>query len=91
MTVALAVLGCGTVNAQQAAAPTGENTLTEIIVTAQKRPELLMDVPVAVTVVTGTQLADEHIYSIADLVRTTPEAARRLKLAPADCLVFEDS
>ena len=56
----------------QQAASTGENTINEIVVTAQKRPELLQDVPVAVTVVTSTQLADQHIYSIADLARTTP-------------------
>jgi len=70
------VLGLGCLVTQvagaQQAAGTGENTLTEIIVTAQKRPELLMDVPVAITVITAAQLADEHIYSIADLARTTP-------------------
>jgi len=41
------VLGLGCLVTQvagaQQAAGTGENTLTEIIVTAQKRPELLMD------------------------------------------------
>jgi len=58
--------------AAQTAASSGENAINEIVVTAQKRPELLQDVPVAVTVVTGTQLADQHIYSIADLARTTP-------------------
>ena len=36
-----AYLLSGVAVAQQAAAPAGENTLTEIIVTAQKRPELL--------------------------------------------------
>jgi iron complex outermembrane recepter protein len=56
----------------QQAAGTAESTLTEIVVTAQKRPELLQDVPVAITVVTAEQLADQHIYSIADLSRTTP-------------------
>src|SRR5271154_5943895 len=61
----------GVAGAQQATV-SGENSLTEIVVTAQKRPELLQDVPVAVTVITATQLADEHIYSIADLARTTP-------------------
>jgi iron complex outermembrane receptor protein len=65
------VLLGGEARAQQAAS-TGENTINEIVVTAQKRPELLQDVPVAVTVITPTQLADQHIYSIADLARTTP-------------------
>jgi iron complex outermembrane receptor protein len=66
--------GCmlsGVAGAQQAAGPT-DNTLTEIVVTAEKRPELLQDVPIAVTVITGVQLADQHVYSIADLARTTP-------------------
>ncbi|MGO9934477.1 MAG: TonB-dependent receptor [Steroidobacteraceae bacterium] len=67
----MSVLLGGEARAQQAAS-TGENTINEIVVTAQKRPELLQQVPVAVTVVTATQLADEHIYSIADLARTTP-------------------
>ena len=35
-------------------------------------PKNLIDVPIAVTVVTAQQLADQHIYSIADLARTTP-------------------
>jgi iron complex outermembrane recepter protein len=65
----------GVAGAQQAPAPaagTGENTLTEIVVTAEKRPELLQDVPVAITVITAQQLANQHIYSIDDLSRTTP-------------------
>jgi iron complex outermembrane recepter protein len=62
----------GSVAGAQQAVSGGENTLNEIVVTAQKRPELLQDVPVAVTVVTATQLADQHIYSIADLARSTP-------------------
>jgi iron complex outermembrane recepter protein len=65
-----ALLG-GVAGAQQAV-PSGENTLNEIVVTAQKRPELLQNVPVAVTVITATQLTDQHVYSIADLARTTP-------------------
>jgi iron complex outermembrane recepter protein len=56
--------------AQQAAA--GSEPLAEIVVTAEKRAEKIQDVPVAVTVVTGQQLEDQHIYSIADLARTTP-------------------
>ena len=62
--------------AQQAntanAANANEGALAEIVVTAEKRSEKIQDVPIAVTVVTGQQLADQHIYSIADLARTTP-------------------
>src|SRR5580698_5699793 len=62
----------GDVAGAQQVAGTPDNTLTEIVVTAEKRPELLQDVPIAVTVISATQLADEHVYSIADLARTTP-------------------
>jgi iron complex outermembrane receptor protein len=61
----------GVAFAQQAGAA-NEAPLAEIVVTAEKRSEKIQDVPVAVTVVTGQQLADQHIYSIADLARTTP-------------------
>ena len=61
----------GAAHAQQAPAATG-NELTEIVVTAEKRSENILDVPVAVTVVGAEQLASEHVYSIADLARTTP-------------------
>ncbi len=61
----------GVALAQQAAAAS-DAPLAEIVVTAEKRAEKIQDVPVAVTVVTGQQLADQHIYSIADLARTTP-------------------
>jgi iron complex outermembrane receptor protein len=54
------------------AASAKEETLEEIVVTAQKRTEKLQDVPIAVTVVGQTQLADQHVYTIADLARTTP-------------------
>jgi iron complex outermembrane recepter protein len=60
----------GTGYAQQAAAPS--ESLTEIVVTAEKREEKLQDVPVAVTVVSAAQLASQHVYNIADLARTTP-------------------
>jgi len=66
----------GVAFAQQAntanAANANEGALAEIVVTAEKRSEKIQDVPIAVTVVTGQQLADQHIYSIADLARTTP-------------------
>jgi iron complex outermembrane recepter protein len=68
------ILGCGCIGvagAQQAAG-IGDSSLTEIVVTAEKRTELIQDVPIAVTVVGAQQLADQHIYSIADLARTTP-------------------
>ena len=50
----------------------GSNALEEVVVTAQKRKEKLQDVPIAITVINETQLADQHVYTIADLARTTP-------------------
>jgi iron complex outermembrane recepter protein len=72
----VAGMGClltlgGAAHAQQAPPATG-NELTEIVVTAEKRSENILDVPLSVTVVGAEQLASEHVYSIADLARTTP-------------------
>ena len=47
-------------------------SIEEVIVTAQKRPERLQDVPIAITVVDEKQLAEQRVYSIADLARTSP-------------------
>ena len=67
-----ALFGSNGVALAQQASATNEAPLAEIVVTAEKRSEKIQDVPVAVTVVTGQQLAEQHIYSIADLSRTTP-------------------
>jgi iron complex outermembrane recepter protein len=56
----------------QETAANPSNALAEIVVTAQKREEKLQDVPIAVTVVSAEQLANQHVYTIADLARTTP-------------------
>ena len=42
-----------------------------IIVTARKREENLIDVPLPVTVATQAQLQRDQVYSITDLQRTT--------------------
>jgi iron complex outermembrane receptor protein len=67
-----AIFGSSGVALAQQAATANEAPLAEIVVTAEKRAEKIQDVPIAVTVVSGQQLADQHIYSIADLARTTP-------------------
>jgi iron complex outermembrane receptor protein len=76
---AVALLGAApSVRAQTAATATGakdssnDTTLQEVIVTAERRPEALKDVPVAVTVVNAQQLADQHVYNISELAQTTP-------------------
>jgi iron complex outermembrane receptor protein len=60
--------------AQQAGGSTAASAdeLTEIVVTAQKRPENLQDVPIAITVVSAQQLTEQHVTTIADLSRTAP-------------------
>ena len=47
-------------------------TLTEITVTAQKRTESLQDVPIAVSAVSGTKIAEAGIMKIEDLKNYVP-------------------
>lgn len=74
----VAMLGASTaVQAQTPAAgnnakDNSSDTLQEVIVTAERRPEALRDAPVAVTVVNAQQLADQHVYNISELAQTTP-------------------
>jgi iron complex outermembrane receptor protein len=71
-------LSTGAALAQQASAGGSANataqstTLEEIIVTAQKRSERLLDVPLSVTVTTGDQLAKQGITNTADLEKAVP-------------------
>ena len=51
---------------------TSSGELTEIIVTATKREQRLQDVPIAVTVVGGTQLTQQNINEVVDLTRSVP-------------------
>jgi outer membrane receptor protein involved in Fe transport len=44
----------------------------EIIVSARKREERLVDVPVPVSVTTAEQLGRDQVYSVTDLQRVTP-------------------
>jgi iron complex outermembrane recepter protein len=67
-----AMLALGSAAHAQQAVTTPSPELTEIVVTAEKRSENIKDVPVAVSVVSSEQLAQEHVYNIADLARTTP-------------------
>ena len=60
--------------AQQAAAQTasGGGTLEEVVVTAQKRSENQQVVPVAVTALSPTVLANARVLNAADLAGTVP-------------------
>ena len=49
-----------------------DNTLEEVIVTAQKRAENVQNIPLAVSVVSGTVLDQINALSIADLAKVVP-------------------
>lgn len=72
-----ALLGSAAVFAQEAAPDAGQSPssgggLEEIVVTAQKRVERLVDVPLAVTAVSAETLASQQITDGASLVRAIP-------------------
>ncbi len=53
------------------AKPAG-NTVTEVIVTAQKQSQRLQDVPIVVTVLNQQKLQDAQVKSVSDLTLLTP-------------------
>ena len=61
-------------HAQEAKAPVNAEPakIEEIVVTAQKRSERLLDVPMSVSAVTGDQLAAANIGSTGNLQQVTP-------------------
>ena len=64
---------CGasiTATAAQAAEPS--STVSELIVTAQKRAENIQDVPIAITPLTAEALRDKHVTNILDLNGLSP-------------------
>lgn len=62
----------GTAGAQTAPPAQETNALEDIVVTAQKRSENLQDVPIAITALTATQLAQANIQTTMDLTFATP-------------------
>ena len=56
--------------ADGAAAP--EDTLAEVIVTAQRRSEKLQDVPLAITAISAADLADRGVRQAGDVVASVP-------------------
>ncbi|MGA0104011.1 MAG: TonB-dependent receptor, partial [Steroidobacteraceae bacterium] len=77
------------------------NQLEEIVVTAQKRSESLAEVPISISVVTGTQIEDQGLanlealsYSIPNLKITQTSIANRIAIrgiASGDNKGFEQS
>lgn len=61
-----------TVVASQADSAKGSQQIEEVVVTAQKRAENLQDVPIAVSVVTASQLAQADANGILDLRLVIP-------------------
>jgi iron complex outermembrane recepter protein len=72
----IALVVAGTARADTAAAST-DATMTpkdtaEIIVTAQKRPERLQDIPVAAAVLSADTVAQQHVTDLSDINRVVP-------------------
>ncbi|MGZ3402201.1 MAG: TonB-dependent receptor [Phenylobacterium sp.] len=61
--------------AMAADAPTPTVGVEELIVTAEKRPENIQDVPMSVSAFSGDTLAKNNIANIADLSRFTPSVS----------------
>jgi iron complex outermembrane recepter protein len=61
-----------TAPAQAQTAPASDAGAGEIIVTARKRSESLLDVPVPVSVASAAQLQRDQVRAISDLSRVTP-------------------
>lgn len=76
---------CGSAQAQTSPAPAAEQDAEsddasgDIVVTARRREERLLDVPVSVTLLTGEGLAAKGVTRVDDLPNATPS----LKLTPA--------
>ena len=58
---------------QQTQADSAQATDTTIIVTARRRNEVLLDVPIAVTAYSGEQLDRQGALDITDVANTTPD------------------
>ena len=54
-----------------------ENVLEEVVVTAQKREQRLIDVPMSVTAISGSDLEQKGVSSIQDLSFTVPGLTMR--------------
>src|SRR5689334_16782814 len=52
-----------------------DETLQEVVVTAEKRSERLQDVPAAITAVSGESLDQMHLQGNADLAQRVPSLA----------------
>jgi iron complex outermembrane receptor protein len=70
--VVLATLGLTGIADVRAQAEPGSTNLEEVVVTARKREERLLDVPVAVTALSSEQLERQSIASLDDVTNAVP-------------------
>ena len=77
----LAIAVSGAANAQEAAPSSGESAgaLEDIVVTARRREESLIDVPVAVSAISAKALESAHVTDVTQIAQMTPQ----LLIAPA--------
>lgn len=68
----LALVGSQAYAQTAPAAKSDATTISEVVVTAQKRVERVQDIPLAVTVVQGDQLARQNIQAVSDLAKAAP-------------------
>ncbi|WP_375383547.1 TonB-dependent receptor [uncultured Sphingomonas sp.] len=55
-----------------AVAPDTPSAQSDIVVTAQRRPQALTDVPMSITTLSGNQLVDRGVTDVQSLVKVTP-------------------
>ncbi|MEQ6335719.1 TonB-dependent receptor plug domain-containing protein [Sphingobium sp. MK2] len=74
--LAMALFGSSGVTQAQIADETSASSrdynAADILVTARKRQENIVDVPLAVSIVGAAQLERDQVYNLTDLARTTP-------------------
>ena len=54
---------------------TGTGTLETVTVTSQKRKENVQQVPLSISVISGAQLQENHVYDITDFTRMVPNVS----------------
>jgi outer membrane receptor protein involved in Fe transport len=68
--------------AQDNAAPADDSNPGEIIVTAQKREQTLLEVPLAIQAISGKQLEEQGTKELNDLIESIPGASSVSRTAP---------
>jgi iron complex outermembrane receptor protein len=68
--VALAVPGMA--HAQETPAPPRDDQVEDIVITAQRRPETLLDAPISISAFTGDTLIERGITNVEGLAEITP-------------------